>query len=150
MTGVHHPIAGVVFLIAVTLIAGTSVRGSHAHDQGAAAPAQDGWKTLSRMPSPRLSPGLVTVNGRLFLVGGGLVSGSRVETFDTLHEYSPASDRWVARAPMPTARSNFGTAVVGHLLYVIGGTRTDSAAPPVATVEAYDAMADRWVPDPTC
>ena len=47
---------------------------------------------------------------------------------------------------MPTARSNFGTAVVGRLLYVIGGTRHGHCRTALATVEAYDAMADRWVP----
>lgn len=48
---------------------------------------------------------------------------------------------WVARAPMPTARTEVGVAAIGTTVYVVGGFGPDGA---VATVEAYDTALDRW------
>ena len=47
---------------------------------------------------------------------------------------------WSTRAPMPTPRVYFGTAVVGGRIYAIGGYSGST----LATVEAYDPATDQW------
>jgi N-acetylneuraminic acid mutarotase len=57
---------------------------------------------------------------------------------------------WVGRAPMPTPRNAFGTAVVGGKIYVAGGWMTGPRCPdPVggcwsSAFEAYDPRTDSW------
>ena len=47
----------------------------------------------------------------------------------------------MARADMPTARSNLSVEVVNGILYAIGG---HDGSNPVATVEAYDPSTNTW------
>jgi hypothetical protein len=45
-------------------------------------------------------------------------------TFPENESYDPASDRWVALAPMPAGRHGFGGAVIGSNAYFVGGSLT--------------------------
>jgi len=49
---------------------------------------------------------------------------------------------WSTKAPMQTARTNFGLAVVGNKIYAIGGMEGNSF---LSTVEEYDPATDTWV-----
>jgi N-acetylneuraminic acid mutarotase len=52
------------------------------------------------------------------------------------------SDSWTTMAPMPTARGQFGVAVVNGKIYVIGGTNDGM---PLNTVEVYDPKTNQWL-----
>lgn len=63
------------------------------------------------------------------------------------------ADRWVTKAPMPTARFSFGAAMVNGKIYAIGGAVNSSSAL-LAVNEEYDPIADKWsekvaMPTPT-
>jgi len=55
--------------------------------------------------------------------------------------YDPAADRWVPRAPLPTARSGIAAAVLGGRIIVVGGESTSGT---FDQVEAYDPGRDGW------
>jgi hypothetical protein len=65
---------------------------------------------------------------------------------DSVERYNPQTDAWeTLTAKMPTARSGFGTAVVGRKIYTIGGYG-NSTIPDVVlgNVEAYDTDTNTW------
>ncbi|MEK7475414.1 MAG: kelch repeat-containing protein [Candidatus Coatesbacteria bacterium] len=64
------------------------------------------------------------------------VQGSATRTFVATQD-----PLWTPEAPMPTARRDAGTAVVGGTVYVVGGN--DGAAG-YARTEAYDPATDSW------
>jgi N-acetylneuraminic acid mutarotase len=101
-------------------------------------PATDSWATRAPMPTARSGLGLATAGtGKLYAIGGvSWVLLQHVLIFATVEEYDPATDRWVTKAPMPTARASLGLATVGNgKLYAIGGA--DLSHVSFATVEEY-------------
>jgi hypothetical protein len=65
---------------------------------------------------------------------GGLLTDHRV--------YRPASNTWVARAPLPTAVDAAVARVVGSKLYIIGG---GSASGPTGKVQVYNPATNTWI-----
>jgi N-acetylneuraminic acid mutarotase len=64
-----------------------------------------------------------------------------------------AEDSWMSLAPMPTARSMLGVAVVDGKIYAIGGASGTQNI--LGTNEVYDPAADKWssktpMPTPRC
>jgi N-acetylneuraminic acid mutarotase len=61
--------------------------------------------------------------------------------------YDPATDRWMARNPMPTARNHSAVGVVNGKIYVIGGRVGSvfmSTGSNTDIVEEYDPARDQW------
>jgi N-acetylneuraminic acid mutarotase len=85
------------------------------------------------------------VAGHLYIVGG--YTGGRIgwTRSASVHEYDPARDAWIARAPMPTARGALAVAAVGGRLHALGG----DADGVTGAHEVYDPRADRWTPAAT-
>jgi len=105
---------------------------------------EDSWKTMAEMPTARSDLGVVTVNGKIYAIGGR--NGN--VTLKTNEEYNPATNTWTTKTPMPTARSNFAIAVYQGKIYVIGGTTGpgDVVGQKLATDanEVYDPLTDTW------
>jgi len=59
------------------------------------------------------------INGIIYVVGGSTPSG---QPLNTVQAYNPATDSWTEMAPMPTARFQLSSGVIGNLLYAVGGT----------------------------
>ncbi|HTN42504.1 MAG TPA: kelch repeat-containing protein [Nitrospiria bacterium] len=103
------------------------------------------------MPTWRTGLGVGVLNGILYAVGGDdiVCNGSTCvgDFLPTVEAYDPATNKWTAKPPMPTARSGLAVGVVnvnGHdILYAIGGSDGVST---LATVEAYDPVANSWTP----
>jgi hypothetical protein len=60
------------------------------------------------------------IDGRLYAVGGR-IDGNYSRNLASNEAYDPATNRWEQRAPMPTARSGIGAAVVEGRIFVFGG-----------------------------
>ncbi len=61
-----------------------------------------------------------------------------------LHVFPATADSagsWTTMTPMPTARGEFGLAVVNGKIYAIGGTNDDM---PLSTVEVYNPQTNQW------
>ncbi|MBI2935263.1 MAG: hypothetical protein HYY31_00400 [Chloroflexi bacterium] len=103
------------------------------------------WSSLLPMPTARFGLMVASIGELLFAVGG------HNGTSDTpaLEMYTPGTDTWTPRAPMPDLGDGnpgryLGTAVViDGKLYVAGGWRT---SPPLPTnsLLVYDPAADAW------
>lgn len=125
-------------------------------------PVANTWTTKATMPTPRWGSTVSVVNGLIYAIGGwgGWPELSVVEVYD------PVSNSWSTTVPvnaattaagtagapltpMPTARDDFGFAVVNGIIYAIGGdtnTFDDVARTPCCTtvVESYDPVANTW------
>ena len=120
-------------------------------------PAADAWKSLAPMPSKRGSAVAATVNGKIYVIGGAtfhpgskeiaLYANRPHRSVPDVDEYDPATNKWSARSPMPTARNHAGVGAVNGKIYVIGG-RIGAAFMGTASntdvVEEYDPASDSW------
>jgi N-acetylneuraminic acid mutarotase len=102
--------------------------------------ATDLWETRAPFVHVVHHAAAAVVNGRLYVVGG--YTGGRMSwtPVASLHEYDPARDAWIERAPMPTPRGALAVAVVGNRLHALGGT----ADGVTNAHEVYDPAANRW------
>ncbi|MGH7255431.1 MAG: Kelch repeat-containing protein, partial [Nitrospirales bacterium] len=105
-------------------------------------PVTDRWMTAAPLPVGLHHAAAAVIGDRLFVVGGFTPTiFSAWHPVATVYEYRQASDRWMERAPMPTARGALAVAVHSGKLYAIGGYGEDSNA---SAVEVYDPIADAW------
>ena len=113
-------------------------------------PGQGVWRTAAPAPTMRTEVATVTLNEKIYLVGGfeqpGLGNMLNLGITPSLEEYDPSTDRWTSRAPMPVGLHHAGIGAVGGKLYVIGGYKQSgfSVWHPVATVYAYDPATNAW------
>lgn len=102
-------------------------------------PLTDTWSTKSNMPTPRIWLSTSVVDGKIYAIGGLLLT---TEALSTVEVYDPATDTWTTKTPMPTARAGHAAAVVDGIIYVIaGGTHSGHN---FTAVEAYDPATDIW------
>jgi RNA polymerase sigma factor (sigma-70 family) len=80
------------------------------------------------------------------LSGNGDGVGSVVPSLQNALFMAPqAGDTWTKKADMPTARTQFATAVVNGKIYAIGGIKiVNGNFVPLSTVEEYDPIEDKW------
>jgi len=100
----------------------------------------DAWITRAVMLSNRSSHRAVSLEGRIFAIGGN--SGSMDPT-NFNDEYNPVTNTWTPRAAMPDSRMNFGAAALGGLIYAVGGWNGS-----VLKDESYvfDPVLNFWTP----
>jgi hypothetical protein len=105
-------------------------------------PAAGRWSLGPRLPQPIHHIMAAAVDGKLYVMGGEIdgASTGRPPIF-VAHTWvhDPAVGGWLARAPMPTARSGGGAAVIDGKIYVAGGRPPGGSA-----FEVYDPATDRW------
>ncbi|XP_017162526.1 kelch-like protein 3 [Poecilia reticulata] len=92
---------------------------------------------LRPQPVSLSPPGVVSVAGRVYAVGG-FNSSLRERTVDV---YDGARDQWSAAASMQERRSTLGAAVLGELLYAVGGFNGSIG---LSTVEVYSQKTNEW------
>ena len=110
---------------------------------------QNSWTTLKPMTLPRNHHDIAYQDGKLYVVGGTIGScfpGGWASNVSMNEVYDIATDTWSTRAPMPTARSAVGAAVIDGRIYVIGGEGwVDQLGGVFCTNEAYDPTRNSWV-----
>jgi N-acetylneuraminic acid mutarotase len=97
------------------------------------------------MPTARWQLGTVTVDGKIFAIGGR----NQVSRYLDINEmYDPATNTWVQKAPMPTPRNSFAIAVYENKIYVIGGAiylpNGNGASEHCSINQVYDPATDTW------
>ncbi|MGH7061796.1 MAG: Kelch repeat-containing protein, partial [Stellaceae bacterium] len=92
-------------------------------------PANDSWRQLAPMPTPRGAGEAVEVGGKIYVIGGArsskpgdpgapiLLGSTDQLVVGTVEAYDPATDKWQERAPMPTARNHFFAGAVNGKIY---------------------------------
>jgi N-acetylneuraminic acid mutarotase len=104
-----------------------------------------GWKTLAPLPSGRSHLGVVTLNGKIYAVGGQFGNDSLLTTQKFVHVWDPANPTvWTPLAGLPTAVSHIAssTFVFGGRIIVAGGETAHTKATDL--VYAYDPVKNEW------
>ncbi len=119
-------------------------------------PAQDSWKALAPMPTPRGAGVAALVGAKVYVIGGASVHpGAKLvsltptgphRSLDTNEVYNISTNEWETRSPMPTGRNHMAVGVVNGKIYVIGGRVGSVFVVASATdiVEEYDPATDGW------
>ena len=105
-------------------------------------PATGRWSLGPSLPQPLHHTHAAAVGGKLYVMGGetdGAFTGRPGKEVANTWVHDPAVGGWVARAPMLTARSAGGEAVLDGKIYVAGGREAGGSA-----FEAYDPATDTW------
>jgi N-acetylneuraminic acid mutarotase len=97
------------------------------------------WKAKKSMPTPRQGLAAVTVNNKIYTLGG-FADGYALSSNE---QYDPATDSWKPATPMPTARLGFAAAAVNGKIYAIGGQNIPAYSV-LGTVEEYDPATGTW------
>ena len=87
-------------------------------------------------------PSTSVVDGKIYAFGGSNNSSPYLG-FSIVEEYDPATDSWISKTPMPTARFGSSASTVNGKIYVIGG-RDGASGTTFSTVEEYDPVTDTW------
>ncbi|PNJ36955.1 KBTBD12 isoform 3 [Pongo abelii] len=87
---------------------------------------RDNWKRVSPLPLQLACHAVVTVNNKLYVIGGwtpqmDLPDEEPDRLSNKLLQYDPSQDQWSVRAPMKYSKYRFSTAVVNSEIYVLGG-----------------------------
>ena len=104
----------------------------------------DTWTRKADIPTARNWLGTTAVNGKIYAIGGlKSTGGLGVRVASTVEAYDPATDTWIKKADMPTARDDLSTIAIGGKIYAIGGF-IQSSQTILSTVEVYDPTTDSW------
>lgn len=128
---------------------GTSLSSMMAYD-----PAADNWEPRPAMGVPRWGASAVIFNGKIFVIGGVVVSSQAHDLSTTMPFNGPrrpavtnvveafdiATESWSRVAPLRHGRTAASAVVFKGKLYVLGGYQFL----PLKTVECYDAVNNRW------
>lgn len=105
--------AGTVLEGRVYVVGGAASALVNAYD-----PVADQWSSRAAMSVSRQSPAVGAVGGKIYALGG---FGSTYES--TVEVYDSTANAWAAHPlPMPTPRSDAGSAVLGGKVFVVAGT----------------------------
>jgi N-acetylneuraminic acid mutarotase len=106
-------------------------------------PATSRWSRGPSLPLPMHHAMSAAVGGKVYVLGGesqGAGTGLPSLYLNSVFELDPAVGEWIAKAPMPTARSAGGAAVVDGKIYVAGGRTVETGS----AFEVYDPAAELW------
>ncbi len=107
-------------------------------------PATNAWTGRAAMPTARYATSAVTLNGKIYVIGG--VNASN-QIQNIVEVYDPVADSWSTAASMPTARSRLA-AVTGPdgKIYAIGGSTSSTLdlTGYSSVVEVYTPATDSW------
>ena len=104
--------------------------------------ASDTWSLGPELPLPNNHGMAASVNGKIYLIGGQTQADDPPGTYsyvNTVYELDPAVGAWVAKAPMPTARSSGVAVLLDGKIYVAGGRPLHEQ-----DFAVYDPAADSW------
>ena len=101
-----------------------------------AVAVENTWTQKASMDEPRARMGAAVVNGKIYVLGGNVVTYQDHEYLEltTNEEYDPVSDTWTFKTPMPTASSQFAIAVCTNKIYCMDSGKN----------QVYDPATDTW------
>ncbi|WP_020469579.1 Kelch repeat-containing protein [Zavarzinella formosa] len=106
------------------------------------------WQREADLPDPRGHVSAVTLDGKIYALGGD--HGHDITQIDvpSCHRFDPATKKWTEIASLPDGRSHFESSTIIHKgrILIIGG-RCNSSKPPRNVVDdllEYDPKANTW------
>jgi N-acetylneuraminic acid mutarotase len=113
----------------------------------------DSWVSKASLPSANYSYQAATVNGIIYVFGtaGPFYNQSSSAWYGSsiTYAYSPVTNAWSTKTPMPTPRNSFAITACENKIYLIGGLETNRNytgpnQPPCAVNEVYDPSTNTW------
>jgi N-acetylneuraminic acid mutarotase len=106
-------------------------------------PATDTWENRTSMLTPRARLDANTVGDEIFLIGGigrnpQLLPLADPTSFNEV--YSPETDSWTTKTPLPTPSANYVSAVVDDKIYIMGSEGSDASG----LDQVYTVETDSW------
>ena len=102
--------------------------------------AGDSWQLGPLLPQPNNHNMAATVNGKVYVIGGQTTNDQEgLTAVNAVYELDPAVGVWVAKTPMPTARSGGVAVAYGGKIYVAGGR-----VPRGNDFAVYDPATNQW------
>ncbi|KAK4184519.1 hypothetical protein QBC35DRAFT_505780 [Podospora australis] len=110
----------------------------------------DSWKKLAPLPVAINHANAAAVDGKLYVLGGMIVSGGNWVGTPRSWIYDPnVGDKWTPLDPMPASETARGSAVVGvhngTIWLVSGKTGSGTNGKSVPAVSAFDTKTKTWV-----
>lgn len=99
-------------------------------------PNEKWTSTYSNMPTSREWFGTVTLNGKIYCMGGRTANGIT----NILEVYNISTNTWETKTSMPTARTGVSAVAVDGKIYCIGGLYSDC----LSAVEVYNPLTNTW------
>ena len=105
------------------------------------------WIAVAPLPVARGHIAGAALNGYIYALGGAIRHDPYQVDVADVHRYDPATDSWIAVAPLPTPRSHFepSTFVRNGRIIVVGGRSRPTGQESTPDVTEYDPVADRWL-----
>jgi len=80
-------------------------------------PVNETWSETPSMNTQRWNNELVSIEGRIYAIGGSSASGY----LSSVESWAPGETRWRVEPSMNMTRMQFGSAAIGNEIYVFGG-----------------------------
>ncbi|XP_076305992.1 beta-scruin-like isoform X2 [Tachypleus tridentatus] len=108
------------------------------------------WEKKRNMICARAHHGVVTIGGRIYVMGGRDSMGRVVSSMEV---YTPETDTWEMERPMPIPRMGLGAVTYLGCIWVLGGLtsfpeNSDSDLPVLDSVLCYDPVTKIWTSRP--
>jgi N-acetylneuraminic acid mutarotase len=103
-------------------------------------PAADAWTDLAPLPTPRSGGAAAVLDGKLYVLGGGLPGNT---VYKTIERFDPAAGAWEKLDDMPVAITGHRAVAVGTSLYVMGGFTSNDGQR-----TGFAGVSDCWRYDP--
>lgn len=115
-----------------------------ATDEGASSLVQkfdrttNNWMNLTEKPTAVSDANAAIVGAKIFVPGGIMEDGTVTDIFEV---YTPDTDSWETRSPMPFPLSNYGITSFEGKIYLFGGW---DGKKELGTVLKYEPYSDTW------
>ncbi|MFQ5588724.1 MAG: Kelch repeat-containing protein, partial [Nitrospiria bacterium] len=84
------------------------------------------WEAVDAMPTPRFAASAVSIDGRLWVLGGVAAAPEGFHEYDLIEIYDPETSKWQKSSlALPWPSAGQGAVVLNRALYVFGGFRED-------------------------
>src|SRR5262249_61179234 len=102
------------------------------------------WAMAAPLPVARDHLGIVTVDDKIYVVGGR--TNATVDNVGLTDVYDPSTDKWKSFAAMATARSSGAIALYRGMIVYHGGECKDATKRMTFDeYEGYDPQANKWL-----
>jgi N-acetylneuraminic acid mutarotase len=103
--------------------------------------AKDTWSEAKSLPTAKQGGAAVTVEGKIYAIGGRTGAGNSGYAIKSVDIYDPLKNSWSLGKAMPQARTGVGSAVIGNKIYVVGGAVSGRAT---NSIDVYDLSKGTW------
>jgi N-acetylneuraminic acid mutarotase len=98
---------------------------------------------VAQTTTERWEGGVVALNGKVYVLGGGKAIGGQ-PNLPLAQEFDPATGRWRDLAPLPQGASHLDAITLNGKIYVAGGFGWSNHRNPLDLFLEYDPATDQW------